>query len=123
MTDAASGVISLLSGSEPKSYATPYALSTAILLALIALPALQLAFVLWSFFPRATERTLLRGTLVPAALNTLLAGALAYAVPRGLFGIPPIEYVVSMPDMGWAALVSVAAAAAWILRATARLLS
>jgi CubicO group peptidase (beta-lactamase class C family) len=118
MIEAASGAINLLSGRTPKDYGDVRGLSLGVYLALVLTPLLQGLFFLWSFAHR--ERSLLLGTLLPFALNAGLAAGFVYVVPRGLFGIPPIEALISLPDIGAASLVSALIAVGWAMSALTR---
>ncbi|MEQ1756601.1 MAG: serine hydrolase domain-containing protein [Micropepsaceae bacterium] len=117
MIDAANGAINLLESRTPKSYATPYLMTRVMLVVIAGIPLLQLIFLLWSLVSfKAAKPRLVRRTMVPALLNVGLAIVFAYAVPQYFVGIPLIEFVLSIPDMGVAALLSVGVAMIWVLR-------
>ncbi len=122
MSDAANGAINLLEGKTPKSYETPYMLSTAVLATLTGIPALQFVFLLWSFFASTrVARSFGLGLLLPGVFNAVLALLFVAVVPRYVIGVPLIEYVLSLPDMGAAALLSAGVAVVWIARTARRM--
>jgi hypothetical protein len=123
MIDAANGTINLLDHKTPKSYEVPHLLTKVMLAVMTGIPALQLIFLLWSLpASGGAPRSLIAGRLVPAFTNGVLAATFAYGVPHFVVGVPLIEHVLSIPDMGAAALLSVVVAAAWLVRVCAVLL-
>lgn len=125
MIDAANGAINLLEGKTPKSYAMPYMLTTTMLAVLTGVPMLQFAFLIWSFFAGsgAEHRSLGLGLLLPAVFNIALAGVFVIGIPQFFLGIPLVEHVYSVPDMGSAALLSAAVAVVWVASLLGRLFS
>jgi len=121
LTDAANGAINILVGNTPKSYATPYLITTTLFSVLLVAPLLQLFFAVKACF-RKKRRSAILGYWLPTIVNLGLATLFAYVVPRVFLGIPLSELVVSIPDIGLGALASVTSACLWLALSAMRLI-
>jgi hypothetical protein len=112
--EISSGVINMLAGRAPRDDAGIHTMTSVILAVVLALPVLMLLVLvmLW----RAHRPRSIAGRVVTVVVYAGAAAALLYFLPREFMGIPLTELVVSLPDMGVAALTSgVAALGALIL--------
>ena len=120
-TDAANGAINILVGGTTKSYATPYLITKVALGVIIVIALLQLLSVIRAMTGKPGRSVLLE-FIIPTTINVACAVVFAYALPRIFFGIPLTEMVSSIPEIGVAALASIACAATWGLLTARRLI-
>jgi hypothetical protein len=113
LTDAANGAINLLAGNTTKSYATPYLITSMLYGVLLIVPLLQLLFAIKACL-RKKRHSVILGYLLPTVINVGLAALFAFVVPRLFLGIPLTELVVSVPDIGLGAIVSLISACLWL---------
>ena len=99
----------------PRDDSGIHRLTGIILAAVLALPILQLIALIVSFRTRRPRSVI--GRAIAVLLHGAIASALLYALPRLVFGIPLSELVTAEPDMGYAALMSGAAALVAVLLA------
>jgi CubicO group peptidase (beta-lactamase class C family) len=113
--EISSGIINMLAGRAPRDDAGIHTMTWVILAVVLALPVLMLLVLvmLW----RAHRPRGIAGRVITAAVYAGAAAALLYFLPREFMGIPLTELVVSLPDMGAAALASGVAALGALLLA------
>jgi CubicO group peptidase (beta-lactamase class C family) len=100
--EIASGIVSQLVGREPRDNTGLHRALLALLLAVMAIPLIQL-LALWKW---GNRRASLLGRLWPVGLHVAAATALIAIFPRVLFASPFTELLISFPDLGWAGFAS-----------------
>ena len=106
--EISSGIVNILASRAPRDDTNIHTVTWAILAAVLALPVLQIIALVISF--RTGRPRSILGRVVMVLVHAGVATALLYALPREIFGIPLSELVISVPDMGMAALASGVAA-------------
>ena len=106
--EISSGIVNMLAGRAPRNDAGIHSLTWTILAVVLAVPVLMLVVLvmLW----RAGRPRSVAGRVIIVLIYASAATALLYVLPREIMGIPLTELVVSLPDMGIAALASGVAA-------------
>ena len=100
--EIASGIVSRLVGREPRDGTGLHRVVLALLLAVMAVPLIQL-LALWKW---GNRRASVPGRLWPVGLHVAAAIVLIGILPRVLFGSPFTELLITFPDLGWAAFAS-----------------
>jgi CubicO group peptidase (beta-lactamase class C family) len=108
--EISSGVINMLAGRAPRNDATIHTMAFTILAIVVATPVLLLLVLIMLWRAGRPRTVIARVALV--VIYASAAVALLYVLPREVMGIPITELVVSLPDMGLAALATGAAALA-----------
>jgi hypothetical protein len=108
-TDAANGAINLLA---TRQRATQRPTVTSMLYGRFYCSA-QLLFAIKACL-RKKRHSVILGYLLPTVINVGLAALFAFVVPRLFLGIPLTELVVSVPDIGLGAIVSLISACLWL---------
>lgn len=102
--EISSGVINMLAGRAPRNDATIHTMAWLILAAVFAVPVLLLLVLvlLW----RTGRPRSITGRVITVLIYGAAAVGLMYVLPREVIGVPLTELVVSLPDMGVAALLT-----------------
>jgi len=102
--EISSGVVNMLAGRAPRNDANIHTMAFTILAVVVATPVLLLIvlIMLW----RAGRPRSIAGRTILIVSYAAAAVALMYFLPREVMGIPLSELVVSLPDMGLAALAT-----------------
>lgn len=115
LQEISSGVVNILAGRAPRDDTRIHTITWVILGIVLAVPVL-LFFILMLLWRSARPRSIVGRAVLVLTYGTI-AAALLYVLPREFIGIPLTELVVSLPDMGLAALASGAAAVGALLLA------
>jgi CubicO group peptidase (beta-lactamase class C family) len=100
--EMASGIVSQLVGRQPRDDTGIHRIVLAMLLAITAIPCIQL-FALWKWGRRKAS---LPSRLWPVGLHMAAAIVLIAIFPRVWFPLPFSELLISFPDLGCAAFAS-----------------
>jgi CubicO group peptidase (beta-lactamase class C family) len=102
--EISSGIVNMLAGRTPRDDTNIHTMAGLVLAVVMAIPVLLFAVLVLMWRARRP-----RGVIGRAAVLALYGGAavaLMHMLPREVMGIPLTELVVSLPDMGLAALAT-----------------
>jgi hypothetical protein len=116
--EISSGIVNTLAGAAPRDDTFIHNMAFAILAIVLAIPLVQVFTLVLGYLWRRPRSVAGRAAMI--VLHGAAALGLLYFLPRGLYGIPLTELVISVPDMGLAARVSGAAALFAVLAALRR---